>query len=86
MPTDVHKLNLDDLMGRLFYATVNKEWPEIDAIRAEIARRIEVRDRVVKHLMDMDYSGAAVLSDGTTVRRDADDDTLTYSLNGDQIL
>lgn len=85
MPTDIRKLNIDDLLGRLYYANVNHEWDEGDAIKAEIKRRIEVRDRMVKHLFDAQYTYHCDCGGGVEILC-GDDDTMAYRLNGEQIL
>lgn len=88
MPTDIRKLNLEDLLGRLYCAYINPERDEGDAseIEAEIARRIEVRDRVVKWLMDFGSFVSEETSDGLMVRRDGDYNPTYYDQNGEQIL
>lgn len=88
MPTDIRKLNLEDLLGHLYVAYVNPESDEGDAtkIEAEIARRIEVRDRVVKWLMDFGSFVSEETSDGLMVRRDGDYNPTYYDQNGEQIL
>ena len=86
MPTDIRKLNLDDLLGRLYYANVNHEWDEGDAIKAEIARRIEVRDRVVRQFMEDESLHMVGFNHGTTVKTDDDYNPTYYDENGEQIL
>lgn len=86
MPTDIRKLNIDDLLGRLYYANVNHEWDEAAKIKAEIARRISVRDRVVRQFMEDGVWDAIDFNHGTTVRADFDYNPTYYDKNGEQIL
>lgn len=89
MPTDVRLLTIEDLCNELgvLYRDAGRRH---DAIRAEILRRIEVRDRVVKYFM---YSGLwpeiEVCRDGMiiTVKADKKEYSPTYfDKQGEQIL
>lgn len=86
MPTDIRKLNLDDLIGRLFFACRNCEWDGVELIKAEIARRIKVRDRVVRQFMCDGTWRQIGFQHGTTVEADADYNPTYYDENGEQIL
>lgn len=87
MATDIRKLNLDDLIGRLFFACRNCEWDGVELIKAEIARRIEVRDIVVRDLLRGKHDAivyAHFIGDGASVK--VHDKAMIYELNGEQIL
>lgn len=86
MPTDIRKLNLEDLLGRLYYANVNHECDEGDAIKAEIARRIEVRDRVAGLLMAECALSHYRLASGESIQTDDDYNPTYFDKQGEQIL
>lgn len=85
MRTNVKLLTLEDLCRELgvVYRDAGRSRKEIVA---EITRRIEVRDRIVKHLLDSDRSDYAVTGDAISVSRDADDGTMIYEIDGERVL